>query len=132
VAPTSPDGGIVQTRMTDELMPMQTRDGFDLQLLVEAKSHSDRYLDFPSCTLPARCRKEHGVDRRPGKRWCEYETRKEARGERSPPHFSIPILLPLDRSTLSVPCTSAAVTQRVETGKVSWCEMHSSCRIVFL
>ena len=34
MAPTSPDGGIVQTRMTDELMPMQTRDGFDLQLLV--------------------------------------------------------------------------------------------------
>jgi len=32
----------LQTRMTDELMPMQTRDGFDLQLLVEAKSHSDR------------------------------------------------------------------------------------------
>lgn len=37
------DRARTQARMADELMPMQARDGFDLQLLVEAKSHSDRY-----------------------------------------------------------------------------------------
>ena len=32
----------LQTRMSDDLMPMQTRDGFDMQLLIETASHSDR------------------------------------------------------------------------------------------
>jgi hypothetical protein len=37
------DRARTQARMADELMPMQARDGFDVQLLVEATSHSDRY-----------------------------------------------------------------------------------------
>ena len=32
----------LQSRMAEDLMPMQVRDGFDVQLLVQAKSHSDR------------------------------------------------------------------------------------------
>ena len=32
----------LQTRMSDDLMPMQTRDGFDMQLLIETASHADR------------------------------------------------------------------------------------------
>jgi len=32
----------LQARMSDDLMPMQARDGFDMQLMIEASSHSDR------------------------------------------------------------------------------------------
>lgn len=32
----------LQTRMSDDLEPMQTRDAFDMQLLIEAATHSDR------------------------------------------------------------------------------------------
>ena len=32
----------LQSRMAEDLMPMQVRDGMDVQLLVQAKSHSDR------------------------------------------------------------------------------------------
>jgi len=32
----------LQSRMSDDLMPMQARDGFDMQLMIEASSHSDR------------------------------------------------------------------------------------------
>ena len=44
-----------QTRMSDDLVPMQTRDAFDMQLLIEAATHCDRIRLLQVCVCVYMC-----------------------------------------------------------------------------